>query len=194
MELVVRLHRHHRLKRLPYRIVFVSEPICWTEAPESLAVLKNQRVRWQRGLSESLTMNRALLLHPRGGAPGWVAMPFMILFEWLSPLLELAGYLFMLAGWLAGAVAPAAAGAFLLVAVGFGVLLSVSALLLEEIDFRIYPRFRQVAALLAVAVAENFGYRQLMSWYRLVGLARWASGRQASWGKMTRSAAWQKKS
>jgi cellulose synthase/poly-beta-1,6-N-acetylglucosamine synthase-like glycosyltransferase len=193
MELVVRLHRHHRLKRLPYRIVFVSEPICWTEAPETLAVLKNQRVRWQRGLSESLTMNRALLLHPRGGAPGWVAMPFMILFEWLSPLLELAGYLFVLAGWLAGAVAPAAAGAFLLVAVGFGVLLSVSALLLEEIDFRIYPRFRQVAALLAVAVAENFGYRQLMSWYRLVGLARWASGRQASWGKMTRSAAWQKK-
>ena len=193
MELVVRLHRHYRTRRLPYRIVFVAEPICWTEAPETLRVLRSQRVRWQRGLSESLTMNRGLLLHPRGGAPGWIAMPFMIAFEWLSPLLELAGYVFMIGGWLAGIVSAAATAAFMLVAVGFGVLLSVSALLLEEIDFRIYPGFRHVAALLAAAVAENLGYRQLVSWYRLVGLARWATGRKATWGKMTRSAAWQKK-
>jgi cellulose synthase/poly-beta-1,6-N-acetylglucosamine synthase-like glycosyltransferase len=193
MELVVRLHRHHRTKRIPYRIVFVAEPICWTEAPETLRVLKNQRVRWHRGLSESLTMNRSLLLHPRGGAPGWIAMPFMIAFEWLSPLIELVGYIFMTVGWLAGVVSGAAAGAFMLAAIGFGVLLSVSALLLEELDFRIYPGFRHVAALLAAAVAENLGYRQLMSWYRLVGLVRWATGRKATWGKMTRSAAWQKK-
>ena len=75
MELVVRLHRLHRLARKPYRIVFVPDPICWTEAPESLTVLRSQRSRWQRGLLESLTLNRRLLFHPRGGAPGWLAFP-----------------------------------------------------------------------------------------------------------------------
>ncbi len=96
MELVVRLHRLHRKRRIPYRIVFVPDPICWTEAPESLKVLKNQRVRWQRGLSESLTMNLGLLFHPRGGAAGWLAFPFMAVFEWLGPLIEVAGYAFMI--------------------------------------------------------------------------------------------------
>ncbi len=193
MELVLRLHRHHRTYGVPYRIVFVSEPICWTEAPESLRVLKNQRVRWQRGLSESLMLNRGLLFDRQGGAPGWIAMPFMIAFEWMSPVIELAGYGFMIGGWLLGLVSFTAMWAFLLVAIGFGVLLSVSAMLLEELEFRIYPRAGQLAALVLVAMAENLGYRQLMSWYRLVGLARWATGRKASWGKMTRSAAWQKK-
>jgi cellulose synthase/poly-beta-1,6-N-acetylglucosamine synthase-like glycosyltransferase len=73
MELIVRLHRLHRQRGTPYRITYVPDPICWTEAPESLKVLRAQRTRWQRGLAESLTMNRKLLLHPRGGAAGWLS-------------------------------------------------------------------------------------------------------------------------
>jgi len=193
MELVVRLHRLYRAAKRPYRIVFVPEPICWTEAPESLPVLKNQRVRWQRGLSESLVLNRSLLFHPRGGAAGWLAMPFMILFEWISPVIELAGFVLMVIGALLGVISMSAMWVFLLVAFGFGVLLSVSALLLEELSFHTYPRFRHVAALALAAVFENLGYRQLTAWYRLIGLARWATGGKAQWGKMTRTADWQKK-
>ncbi len=64
MELVMRLHRLHREQRIPYRIVFVPNPVCWTEVPETLRVLKSQRVRWQRGLSESLMMNWPTALQP----------------------------------------------------------------------------------------------------------------------------------
>ena len=70
MELVVRLHRHLRLKGTPYRITFAPDPICWTEAQEDLTTLKNQRIRWQRGLCESLMSNLDLLFHPKGGAVG----------------------------------------------------------------------------------------------------------------------------
>ena len=194
MELVVRLHRMNRLARRPYRISFVPDPICWTEAPESLKVLKSQRIRWQRGLSESLAMNRGLLFNRHGGAPGWLAMPFMLLFEWLSPLIEVVGYLFMLTGFAFGVVSGEALALFFLVAVGFGMLLSVSALLLEEISFRIYTKPRQLLVLLGIVVLENFGYRQLMTFYRLIGLWRWAIGSKASWGTMTRSATWQRNS
>src|SRR6476660_4415775 len=128
MELVVRLHREHRARKEPYRITFVPDPICWTEAPESLRVLKNQRVRWQRGLSESLTMNLGLLFHPRGGAAGWLAFPFMALFEWIGPLIEVFGYAFMIAGFALGLVSSTAFMAFMLVALGFGLILSVNAL------------------------------------------------------------------
>lgn len=192
MELVVRLHRHHRVGRIPYRITFVPDPICWTEAPESLGVLKNQRVRWQRGLSESLTLNLPLLFHPRGGAPGWIAFPFMVLFEWLGPLIEVAGYAFMIAGFAFGVVSIEAFVVFMTVAFGFGLLLSTNALLLEEASFHVYPGLRPLPLLAAVAVLENFGYRQLNSLWRLWGLLRWMTGSRASWGEMKRTASWQK--
>jgi cellulose synthase/poly-beta-1,6-N-acetylglucosamine synthase-like glycosyltransferase len=192
MELVVRLHRHHRVNRIPYRIAFVPDPICWTEAPEALGVLRNQRVRWQRGLAESLTMNRQLLFHPRGGAPGWLAFPFMAVFEWLGPLIEVAGYALMTAAFLLGWISGQAFLAFLLVAIGFGLMLSMNALLLEEASFHVYPGWRPLAALSAAAVLENFGYRQLNSLWRLWGLLKWASGARARWGEMQRTASWQR--
>ncbi len=191
MELVVRLHRLHREAGKPYRISFVPDPICWTEAPESLKVLKSQRIRWQRGLSESLAMNRGLLFHRRGGAAGWLAMPFMLLFEWISPLIEVVGYVFMLVGFAFGIVQFEALALFFLVALGFGMLLSVSALLLEELSFHIYSKPRQLLALLGIVVLENFGYRQLITFYRLIGLWRWATSSEASWGMMTRAGSWQ---
>ena len=189
MELVVRLHRLHRLARRPYRIIFVPDPVCWTEAPETFSVLKSQRSRWQRGLSESLFRNHGLLFHPRGGLPGWLAMPFMLVFEWLSPIVETAGYLFIVVGFLLGVLSVEALLLFLLVAFGFGLLLSTSALLLEEMSFHVYSKPRQMLALIGAVLIENFGYRQLISFYRLTGLCQWLTNTTAKWGRMTRTGA-----
>jgi cellulose synthase/poly-beta-1,6-N-acetylglucosamine synthase-like glycosyltransferase len=190
MELIVRLHRHYRLQRRKYRIHFVPDPICWTEAPETLRVLRSQRTRWQRGLAESLSMNIGLLFHPRGGAPGWLAFPYMFFFELLGPLIEVAGYVFMALALALGLLPVEAFLAFLLVAIGFGMALSVSALLFEELSFHVYPRPGQVLALAAAAVIENFGYRQLVSLWRFWGLLRWVGRRRQRWGEMARSGAW----
>ncbi len=191
MELVVRLHRMHRGTGAPYRIVFVPDPICWTEAPESLRVLRSQRVRWQRGLAESLTLNLGLAFGARGGAPGWLAFPFMALFEWLGPVIEVGGYALMLAAAVLGLLSWPAFAAFVLLAVGLGMALSVCALLLEELSFHIYQRPRELAQLAIASLAENFGYRQLITLWRLEGLVRWAVGARARWGEMTRSGRWQ---
>lgn len=113
MELVARLHRHMRQQKKPYRICFVPDPICWTEAPEDLKTLKNQRVRWQRGLSESLSKNISLLFHPKGGFVGWVAFPFMILFEWLEPFIQVVGYSLTIAAYFLGLISGAIIPPFL---------------------------------------------------------------------------------
>ena len=65
MELVVRLHRHLRAQQQRYRIEFVPDPVCWTEAPEDRLTLRNQRIRWQRGLSESMSTNVGLMFNRR---------------------------------------------------------------------------------------------------------------------------------
>ena len=186
MELVVRIHRTLREQGTDYRVEFVPEPVCWTEAPEDMTTLRNQRIRWQRGLSESLTANWGLMFSRRGGPPGWIAFPFMVAFEWLGPLIELGGYAFMLLAYLSGLISWDAFAVFLFVAIGLGILLSASGLLLEEMAFHLYPRLSDLAVLALVVVAENFGYRQLNTWWRLVGLYRWAAQRESQWGEMKR--------
>lgn len=192
MELVMRLHRTHRATGRPYRIAFVPDPVLWTEAPERWSVLRRQRSRWQRGLGECLAAHRALLADRRAGAAGWLAYPFFLVCEWLSPLVEVIAYLLLALGWTVGAIDGVAFAAFLLLALGTGVLLSTSALLLEELHFRTHAQRGDFVRLLAAVVIENLGYRQLTAWWRCRAMLSAALGRRAHWGRMTRSAQWQR--
>lgn len=190
MELIVRLHRLYRKRNLRYRITFVPDPICWTEVPESLSVLGRQRVRWQRGLAESLSMNLSLLLNPKGGAAGCLAFPFMVLFEWFGPLVEVCGYVIITLGYIFSLISGDAFVTFLAVAFALSLALSTSAMLLEEMSFHVYARFRDIAVLLLMSVLENLGYRQLNAVWRLWGLLRWAFGAKGNWGEMKRTGSW----
>jgi len=192
MELIVRMHRIHRLAGKPYAIHFLPDPICWTEAPENLAVLKSQRIRWQRGLAESLWLNRELATSRHGGAPGHLAFPYFLLFECWGPLIEVTGYVFMALLAATGYISGEAFVAFLALAFAMGFLLSVSALLLEELSFHLYPRLAHAGRLVLAAVLENAGYRQLATLWRLIGLVRHLRGSRAHWGDMKRRGAWQK--
>jgi hypothetical protein len=80
---------------------------------------------------------------------------------------------------------------FLLFAIGLGMVLSVSALLLEELSFHTYPKMRHILVLFVVALVENLGYRQLNAFWRFQGLVRWLMGSKPGWGEMTRTATWQ---
>ena len=185
MELVVRLHRHCRERKIPYRITFIPDPVAWTECPESLRVLGRQRDRWQRGLSEVLTRHRRMLFNPRYGRVGMLAYPYFFFLEMLGPVIEVAGYItFALALILHRANGPYVL-AFLLVAFVLGMSLSLAAVALEELSFRRYPGVRALATLFGLSVTETFGYRQLSTYWRFRGLISALRG-QKGWGEMTR--------
>ncbi len=170
MELIVRLHRMLSEQRKRYRITFVPEPICWAEVPDDLKRLKSQRIRWQIGLVESLMMNRGLLFHDKGSFAGWLAFPFALFFEWFGPFVETLGYIIIIAGFITGFISINAFITFLILAIGFGVLLSTSALLLEEMSFHLYKKPWHILVLFAVSVVENFGYRQMNTVWRVIAV------------------------
>ncbi len=180
-ELVMRLHRMYRQWGIPYRIAFVPDPVCWSEVPSTFGDVARQRIRWQRGLVESLVMNGGLMFSARGGFAGWLAFPFVLIFDCLGPLFEILGYALMTVGLIFGVVPLKMFAAFMLVALVPGVLLSISALLMEELSFPSYPRLRQVMTLLLTTILLNFGYRQLILLWRLSGLVKvpFAGGRRA---------------
>ncbi len=185
LELVVRLHEHMRRKKQPYRVVFVPDPVCWTEAPESLRVLARQRNRWHRGLLQTVWLHKKMLFNPRYGAVGMFAFPYFAVFELIGPFIETAGYLVVLLSLLLGLLDLPFFLMFLAVSVLYGIFLSVAAILLEEISFRRYPGWVDLVKLFTYAVLENFGYRQILSAMKVK--AFWdAIRRRRAWGRMQR--------
>ena len=185
MELIVRLHRHCRDRKRPYRIVFQPDPVVWTEAPESVAILSRQRNRWQRGTLQVLSRHAGMIGNPRYGRIGLLALPYYALFETVGPVIEFAGLVLSIVGIAFGMIDWQMAWLLFLAAIVYGTLNSVAAVLLEELSFRRYLRFRDVITLLVVALLENFGYRQMTSWWRLRGVIDYLKGKNA-WGAMTR--------
>jgi cellulose synthase/poly-beta-1,6-N-acetylglucosamine synthase-like glycosyltransferase len=186
MELIVKLHRHFRDTGDPYNILFVPDPVCWTEAPESLAVLRRQRTRWQRGLCEVLWRHRGMLFNRRYGRIGLLGLPMFIIFDILGPFLDLAGLVLMPILWFAGLIDFAFLTAFLAVVILYGVFLSMMALVLAELALFRTTRKRDMALLALAAIAENFGYRQLNLLWRIEGIWQFFRKRQG-WGEMTRT-------
>jgi cellulose synthase/poly-beta-1,6-N-acetylglucosamine synthase-like glycosyltransferase len=185
IELVVRLHRFLRERDEEYRIQFIPDPVAWTEVPEDFATLGRQRRRWQRGLGEALWRHKHVLFRPSYGVFGLVAMPCFTLFELVGPVIELLGYpaVAVAAGF--GRLSVLFLGAFVIVALLVGALLSVSALALEEFNFRRYERGREAGRLLVAALSENLGYRQLNAFWRTLALVDVAR-RRKEWGEMPR--------
>lgn len=173
MELVARIHRLLRQGNKRYRIVHVPGPVCWADAPESWKALKSLCIKRQIGLMQSLEMNRQMLLGGRSGAVGWLGFPFVLLFEGLGPWLEVLGYVAMTLLWLSGLISFQAFWTFLLAVIGLGMLLSTSALLLDELAFHCKRKLAHTLKLFAVALLENLGYRQMTALWRLLGRQRW---------------------
>jgi cellulose synthase/poly-beta-1,6-N-acetylglucosamine synthase-like glycosyltransferase len=186
VELVVRLHRRLTEAGTPYRIEFVPDPVCWTEAPETLRVLASQRRRWHRGLGETLWRHRRLIGNPRYRWLGLGALPYFFLFEFLGPLVELLGPPGVVIWWALGLLSLPFFLAFLVVSVLLGFLISVAALSLEEFSFRRHPSGREVARLVWLAAVENLGYRQLTAAWRVQAFCQLLLGRTTGWGDMQR--------
>ncbi len=186
LELVVRLHRHLKQQKRKYRVVFVPDPVCWTEAPETLSVLSRQRNRWHRGLLQTLWMHRGILFNPKYGTLGTLAFPYFFVFELFGPFVEILGYLAVLTAFLLGMLNVEFFLLFVAVAILYGVFLSIAAVLLEEISFRRYPGWIDLTKLILFSILENFGYRQLLSIFKVK--AFWdVLRRRRAWGKMDRT-------
>ncbi|MFA7323572.1 MAG: glycosyltransferase [Candidatus Nanopelagicales bacterium] len=185
-ELIVRIRRLRADQGKPCRISFFPDPICWTEAPTSAKQLVSQRDRWQRGLGELLITHRAMLFNPKYGRIGLIAIPYYWLFELLEPVVTVVGLALVTVGLFLGMVNPVSYALMVGLATAFGLLLSLTVILLEERAYRRYPNWRDLSRLGVAAILENFGYRQWQALIRMRALWR-IRGKAHHWGEMTRT-------
>ncbi|MGG4167411.1 glycosyltransferase [Rossellomorea vietnamensis] len=185
MELVVRLHRYVKEQKADKKIVYVPDPVSWTEAPESLKYLRRQRSRWHRGLFESLWIHRRLLFNPKYGSIGMISMPYFLIIEFLGPVVELMGYLIMVLSIFLGGVYLEFAILLFLLSILYGSVLSMAAVLLEEWSVRKFPKATDIGRLFAYSLTETLWYRPLTVFWRCEGILD-VIRKKRGWGEMAR--------
>ncbi len=183
LDLVIRLNKYLRDKKTRFRIEFIPDPICWTEAPERFGSLVSQRNRWHRGLLDTFVHNRRMIFNPRYGIIGLFAMPFYLIFELLGPLVEITGYGLFAVFAVFGKVDAPFAVLFMLFSVVLGTLLSLSSLLLEELAPRSYPRTIDIFILAGFCILENILYRQVLAVVRAKAFVDYFRGKR-EWGTL----------
>ncbi|HEY7616498.1 MAG TPA: glycosyltransferase [Terriglobales bacterium] len=175
-DLVARLHRYLRDRGLDYHIQFVPDPVCWTEVPSDLRSLARQRARWQKGLLDVLWPNRDMLFRGRYGRIGFFALPYLWLFELLAPIVEVGGIVtIVLAAWV-GVLSREFFLQFLVFGYAFATVISIGSVLQEELTYKRYNDWQDVARLVSYCFLEHFPYRQLHMIWRLQGLWQYLRG------------------
>jgi len=185
-DLVVRLHRRLREQDKDYHISFVPDPTCWTEVPGDLRSLARQRARWHKGLLDTLWPNRDMLFRWRYGRVGCLILPYMWVFEFFAPVIELMGYSTIIIAIVLGLLGRQFFVLFLIFGYAFATLISIGSVLLEEMTYRRYGDWREVARLLVYCLFEHFPYRQMTLIWRLQGIWQYLRG-DLRWREMKRT-------
>ena len=124
-----------------------------------------------------------MIFNPRYGATGMLAMPFYLIFEMLGPFVEFLGYVIFAFFLATGQLNSPFAVRFFLLAVVYGMILSLSALLIEEFSLQRFPRLSDVVWMAVLGILENIVYRQWLVLVRFKAFFDLMRG-DKGWGSM----------
>ncbi|MFV0520839.1 MAG: glycosyltransferase [Mangrovibacterium sp.] len=188
MELVVRMRRYmSEIAKRPYKIDYLPDPLCWTEAPASAKILSRQRNRWTRGTIETLFAHWSMFLNPRYGIMGMMSHPFWTFFEWFAPIIEFIGLLYFVILVFIGQANWAIFFTTLTFVYAFALTLSSVSILYDHLVYFKYRRVNTLARQLLAAALEPFLYHPLITYAALRGNWDYFVLRKRNWGKMTRT-------
>ncbi|MDP4285532.1 MAG: sulfatase-like hydrolase/transferase [Bacteroidota bacterium] len=185
MELIVRMRRYMEEHKLSYRVTYIPDPLCWTEAPASYTILERQRNRWTRGTIETLRMHKIMFFNPRYGLLGMLSYPYWFFFEFMAPLVEFFGFIFFLLFAFLGMVQWSWFFILLGCVLLFGFLYSVFAILMEVLTYNQYKNRNDVLKLIVTAFLEPFIFHPVVVWSAIKGNIDYLRKRH-TWGEMTR--------
>jgi cellulose synthase/poly-beta-1,6-N-acetylglucosamine synthase-like glycosyltransferase/peptidoglycan/xylan/chitin deacetylase (PgdA/CDA1 family)/spore germination protein YaaH len=180
-----------RIQTAGYRVIYDDQAIAWTEAPETFAGLAKQRFRWSFGTLQCLWKYRSVVLRPRYGMLGMIALPqvwlFQIIFGLISPLVDLALL-------------------WQIISTGIDYLqhkqqADTTNLVITSTYYALFTLVDVSAAALAFAlekkedwkllwwlIQQRFGYRQIMYYVIVKSVVRALHGSHVGWGKLDRTA------
>jgi cellulose synthase/poly-beta-1,6-N-acetylglucosamine synthase-like glycosyltransferase/spore germination protein YaaH/peptidoglycan/xylan/chitin deacetylase (PgdA/CDA1 family) len=183
------------LLRLGYRVEYEDMALAYTEAPTNASGLMRQRFRWSFGVLQAVYKHRGVFA--RKGALGWVALPnimiFQILLPLVSPLIDImfvvgTVWYFIQKHFHPDSTDPASFHSLVLFFFAFLVIDFLASAIAFALERR-RPDDKEDAWLLSQVWLQRFAYRQLFSIVLFRTLKRAIEGRKFAWDKLERTAA-----
>ena len=183
------------LLRSGYRVEYEDRALAYTEAPVNANALMRQRFRWSFGILQAVYKHREVFA--RKGALGWIALPNIVVFQILLPLVSPFIDIMFSVGALwyywqkhfhPESTDPAS---FQRLVIFFGAFLIID-FLTSAIAFaleRRTPDTREDTWLLSQVWLQRFAYRQLFSLVLFKTVKRALEGEPFAWDKLERTAA-----
>lgn len=187
MELVVKLHVFCREHDIPYRIKYAQDAVCWSQVPETLADLRKQRRRWHIGLFQSMTKHRNIFLNRKYGAVGYISYIYFLLYELLSPYIEVFGILTVILAYFVNLINVPFMILFFAIYVVYTSVLTITAFMarIHVIDLKI--SLGDVMKAVMLCGVEVGVLRFILAWVRATALIGYRAGRH-KWGEIKRKA------
>lgn len=185
MELVVRMRRYMEELNVPYKVTYIPDPLCWTEAPTSKKILGRQRNRWTRGTIETLKFHKVMFFNPKYGLLGMLSYPYWFFFEMLAPVIEFFGMIVFVFLAIFGHIDWQVFASLLVFIISFGYLYSAFAAYMEVTTYNMYRRRTDMMKLLITALSEPFYFHPFVVWAAIKGYIDLLR-KKNSWGEMTR--------
>lgn len=193
MDMLTRMIGYCCEQHMPYRVVQIPHTCCWTEGPSNLKILRRQRVRWGRGLIQHMHKHTYMMFRRKYGRLGLITFPYVILFEFLAPVIEFVGMLMTLYLLFTGGINWNTFWVMLLCIYIFGMMLSSFVVFYDYLCGGSYNSNRSYWSLLLAAFLEPFLYHPLIVCFSLRGYFNYIIGTRAVWGDMTRTGTKKKK-
>lgn len=185
MELVMKLHVFCKSNEIPYTIKYLSDAVCWSQAPEKIRDLAKQRRRWHVGLTQSMFKYKELFINSKYGLISFISFLYFLLYELLSPIIELLGVATIIVSYILNLINLPFMILFLIIYALFGALLSLTIFLARIYTGENKISYKDMLKALLICVFEITILRQIMAITRLVAILTYKK-KKTQWGQITR--------
>jgi cellulose synthase/poly-beta-1,6-N-acetylglucosamine synthase-like glycosyltransferase len=186
MEIIVRMRRHMQDMKLKYKVAYIPDPLCWTEAPDNYKTFISQRNRWTRGTIETLKKHRKIGFNRRYFSLGLLSYPYWFIFERMAPIVEVAGIVYFGVLIYFDYVRWDYSLAFILLAYTFSILFSIVAIISEELTYHQYKKKGMGLKLVIISFLEPIVNHPFILYSAIKGNIEYYFFKKHEWGTMTR--------
>lgn len=187
MELVVRMREYMANKKQKYKVIYIPDPLCWTESPSSLKILGRQRNRWTRGTIDTIFLHRKLFFNPKYKFMGLVSHPYWVFFEWLAPIIEVMGLIYVTILFIFGEINWPFFIVILIFMYFFAIFFSIYAILFDQLAYHKYKARKMILKLIIAALVEPVIYHPFVVYCGIRGNFDYFIRKKKTWGTMTRT-------
>ncbi|MDP5106919.1 MAG: glycosyltransferase family 2 protein [Polaribacter sp.] len=186
MEIIVRMRKYMEERNLKYKVAYIPDPLCWTEAPDDKKIIISQRNRWTRGTIETLKMHREIGLNPKYRLLGMLSFPYWFIFERMAPLIEVTGMFYFIFLYFYQDLSWSFVIGLFLLAYLFSLLFSFVAIFTEEFTYHQYSKKGIGIKLVLTVFLEPFILHPLVLYAAMRGNYDYYFNKKKKWGVMVR--------